>query len=235
MLFKNEFNLPTVGEVDDNSPPINQESRIKDHEYGFWPSMDARRQERIETIKAIYGNENRLGIESNNRHRLSFNRDDRYNLRSSGFSNDLIENVNKTQFHHATNATAVFHNDKNSLPEENYFDDGEDDFNEGMENRRRIRTRIRRGKNRSHCSISRFEKGKQSVRRKPSLLLPTPIIVMGFPKAGTSSIFSFFQTQGLSSQHWYCCDGAFSFYQIVVSVTPCADFGVSKIVYIYSI
>jgi len=42
---------------------------------------------------------------------------------------------------------------------------------------------------------------------RPTLLLPTPIIVMGFPKGGTSSIFSFFQQQGLRSQHWYCCKG----------------------------
>lgn len=37
------------------------------------------------------------------------------------------------------------------------------------------------------------------------LRLPKPVIVMGFPKAGTSSIFAFFQRQGLRSQHWYCC------------------------------
>ena len=42
--------------------------------------------------------------------------------------------------------------------------------------------------------------------QEPELLLPKPIFVMGFPKAGTSSIFQFFQRQGLSkSQHWYCC------------------------------
>jgi hypothetical protein len=41
---------------------------------------------------------------------------------------------------------------------------------------------------------------------KPTqLLLPKPIIVMGYPKAGTSSIFTFFHSQGLISQHWYCC------------------------------
>ena len=38
------------------------------------------------------------------------------------------------------------------------------------------------------------------------LALPTPIIVMGFPKAGTSSIFSFFKNQrgmqSFRSQHW---------------------------------
>jgi hypothetical protein len=39
----------------------------------------------------------------------------------------------------------------------------------------------------------------------PTMDLPKPVLVMGFPKAGTSSIFSFFQHQGFSSQHWYCC------------------------------
>lgn len=47
---------------------------------------------------------------------------------------------------------------------------------------------------------------KKRTIARPTLLLPTPIIIMGFPKAGTSSIFSFFQKQGLRSQHWYCCE-----------------------------
>ena len=38
------------------------------------------------------------------------------------------------------------------------------------------------------------------------LLLPKPIINVGFPKAGTSTIFSFFHCNGLKSQHWYCCE-----------------------------
>ena len=40
----------------------------------------------------------------------------------------------------------------------------------------------------------------------PTLRLPTPIINVGFPKAGTSSIFSFFHCNGLKAQHWLCCD-----------------------------
>lgn len=36
----------------------------------------------------------------------------------------------------------------------------------------------------------------------PQLLLPKPVIVMGFPKAGTSSIFAFFQRLHVPSQHW---------------------------------
>jgi hypothetical protein len=36
--------------------------------------------------------------------------------------------------------------------------------------------------------------------------LPKPILVVGFPKAGTSSIFEFFNCNGVYSQHWFCCD-----------------------------
>ena len=39
-----------------------------------------------------------------------------------------------------------------------------------------------------------------------TLLLPKPIINVGFPKAGTSTIFSFFHCNGLKAQHWYCCE-----------------------------
>jgi hypothetical protein len=39
----------------------------------------------------------------------------------------------------------------------------------------------------------------------PSIKLPKPIMVVGFPKAGTSSIFRFFECSGLKSMHWYCC------------------------------
>jgi len=34
---------------------------------------------------------------------------------------------------------------------------------------------------------------------------PPPILVVGLPKAGTSSLFEFFSCHGLYSQHWYCC------------------------------
>ena len=39
----------------------------------------------------------------------------------------------------------------------------------------------------------------------PHTTLPKPIMAVGFPKAGTSSIFSFFHCSGLRSMHWYCC------------------------------
>lgn len=38
------------------------------------------------------------------------------------------------------------------------------------------------------------------------LSLPKPIINVGFPKAGTSTIFSFFHCNGLKAQHWFCCE-----------------------------
>ena len=41
---------------------------------------------------------------------------------------------------------------------------------------------------------------------KYDLKLPTPIINVGFPKSGTSSIFEFFHCNGLRGQHWYCCE-----------------------------
>lgn len=59
-------------------------------------------------------------------------------------------------------------------------------------------------------SQERSHRKKHRKRRKPKHLeskLPLPIINVGYPKAGTSSIFSFFQQQGFRSQHWYCCRG----------------------------
>jgi predicted Zn-dependent protease len=47
---------------------------------------------------------------------------------------------------------------------------------------------------------------KVKHRAPNELLLPKPIIDVGFPKAGTSTIFSFFHCNGLRAQHWYCCD-----------------------------
>lgn len=38
------------------------------------------------------------------------------------------------------------------------------------------------------------------------LKLSKPIINVGFPKAGTSSIFNFFHCNGLKAQHWLCCE-----------------------------
>ncbi|KAL3911759.1 MAG: hypothetical protein SGARI_001486, partial [Bacillariaceae sp.] len=45
------------------------------------------------------------------------------------------------------------------------------------------------------------------LHEAPQILkLPKPIINVGWPKAGTSTIFSFFHCNGLPGQHWFCCD-----------------------------
>ena len=80
------------------------------------------------------------------------------------------------------------------------YDDFNNDYEESSSLLRRSRLPPRRW---------RRNKKKKKRMRNIDLLLPKPIIVMGFPKAGTSSIFSFFQRQGLNSQHWYCCQRKF--------------------------
>jgi hypothetical protein len=40
--------------------------------------------------------------------------------------------------------------------------------------------------------------------RRPQQEAP-PIFVVGLPKAGTSSLFAYFDCLGFYSQHWYCC------------------------------
>lgn len=37
------------------------------------------------------------------------------------------------------------------------------------------------------------------------LKLPTPIIVVGYPKSGTTSVWDFFSCSGLRTQHYCCC------------------------------
>lgn len=90
---------------------------------------------------------------------------------------------------------------------ENINDNDDDDYNYNYDSSRRFETlrkqsrrTYRRRKGRYHGATN-----ASPILKIPTLLLPTPIIVMGFPKGGTSSIFSFFQQQGLRSQHWYCC------------------------------
>ena len=45
----------------------------------------------------------------------------------------------------------------------------------------------------------------RQIQARASLRLPLPILVVGLPKAGTSSLFHFFRCNSLSSQHFYCC------------------------------
>lgn len=68
--------------------------------------------------------------------------------------------------------------------------------NTAMGNRR---PRFRKNKRREH------EGNRTRTRGNTTLALPKPVIVMGFPKAGTSSIFSFFKNQpgsDFKAQHW---------------------------------
>jgi hypothetical protein len=46
---------------------------------------------------------------------------------------------------------------------------------------------------------------RTNMTNRLTLKLPQPILVVGLPKAGTSSLFGFFHCNGLYSQHWYCC------------------------------
>lgn len=65
-------------------------------------------------------------------------------------------------------------------------------------------SQVRRGRYKHRYS----DNSRGSTRRpagNTTLALPKPVIVMGFPKAGTSSIFSFFKNQmgsDLRCQHW---------------------------------
>ena len=218
LLFKKVSDLPTVGEGDEIAPPpLNRELGIGDRKEKGDPNfMEVHREERMKINDNIYGNENRLRKKNNitvinKRLRQSVNHDTRNINNSSGVSIDLVGNVNVTKFYDATNATANYSKNKNLLLEVNYNDSGEDDFNGARGKQQEKGTEVRRGRNQNHHGTLNHGKGKPSVRQKPPLLLPTPIIVMGFPKAGTSSIFSFFQSQGLISQHWYCCEGGFLF------------------------
>jgi len=95
---------------------------------------------------------------------------------------------------------------------ENVYDNDDDDddyynYNYNYDRARRFRTRGKQSRGTYRRKKGRYHGATNAslILKRPTLLLPTPIIVMGFPKGGTSSIFSFFQQQGLRSQHWYCC------------------------------
>ncbi|CAJ1939181.1 unnamed protein product [Cylindrotheca closterium] len=65
-----------------------------------------------------------------------------------------------------------------------------------------------KGKERHRKHEYKMKRAKVTKKKKhqhPEINLPLPVLAVGFPKAGTSSIFSFFQQQKFRSQHWYCC------------------------------
>jgi hypothetical protein len=188
-------------------------------------SLDARRRAKQNIAESIYGIEGRVRIPTGKT--ASTKIKDRRNVHPDGQSDlggnaardtrESRRNRNGTESFPArtTNASDTsIGNEKLLLKGSSDNDDGDDDFNGSKTRRRRGRAgERRRGMDQNQYGKSRFRGDDPSsprVRKKPSLLLPTPIIVMGFPKAGTSSIFTFFQRQGLVSQHWYCCQCASS-------------------------
>jgi hypothetical protein len=68
-------------------------------------------------------------------------------------------------------------------------------------------TSIRVSHNQSEERRQRRKHKRKRKQKHVETKLPLPIINVGYPKAGTSSIFSFFQQQGFRSQHWYCSRG----------------------------
>jgi Sulfotransferase domain len=48
-------------------------------------------------------------------------------------------------------------------------------------------------------------KDEAAVIPVPPLQLPLPVIVVGFPKSGTTSVWSFFRCAGIVAQHYCCC------------------------------
>jgi hypothetical protein len=172
---------------------------------------------------------------------------------AGGTSNFIIGNNNATESSLATNTNSSVNDISNSnsningnkkfFLERDYYDDN-DDFISVRKRRRRpgVRRGQKRNRNHHHGTIksSRLDgddddddvyPSSPRLREKPSLLLPTPIIVMGFPKAGTSSIFAFFQRQGLLSQHWYCCGGGFSLILFLFVVACCVSMSASLLIF----
>jgi len=213
LLFKNLSDIPTVKEGGNNSPsPLLQKQLVDNNRNEDWDSLVGRQQERIESLGSFYGNENRIQIKNmkqvtKKKQRRKSNRHSGLHLdvNISGSSNKLIGNENGTEFSLRTKTTpnGITHSNSNLLPEQGYDDD--DDLNRLTKRQRREIFGLRRGQKRNRRGKSRLDSSLPHLRQKPSMLLPTPVIVMGFPKAGTSSIFTFFQKQGLLSQHWYCC------------------------------
>jgi hypothetical protein len=95
------------------------------------------------------------------------------------------------------------------IDDDGYFDDDgtgdnddDDDVEESASPKKKIRARPKK------------KKIPQDVQPRfphpEHLKLPKPIINVGLPKAGTSTIFNFFHCNGLRAQHWYCCDDQLS-------------------------
>ena len=54
-------------------------------------------------------------------------------------------------------------------------------------------------------NLTNLSTGSTSSGSVTNAKVQLPILVVGLPKAGTSSLFHFFSCHGFASQHWYCC------------------------------
>ncbi len=187
-------------------------SAVGDEEYD--------RQTEKQALQSIYAVENRIR-ETRRRKKTTkiypeiMKPDDASSLYESDAddSKDSIENGK--EFSNDANATAA--SDISGQNEISMLD-----RNERNKNFLKSRKRQRQGRKKGPRGNRNYHKRSDNstsphLQDKPSLLLPTPIIIMGFPKAGTSSIFSFFQIQGLKSQHWFCCGSECPFFFFLVA------------------
>jgi hypothetical protein len=221
ILFNNVSNLP-----------VSEDEEQKDYSISSSSSRRRRRQEI--TRRRIYGNDKRKNSYSNLYSKSNTDNTDNINVNNTTaaarnmYDSNKYDNDNKKKFHMNKNNKHIF------LGQTTYVDDednNDDDEPRSRNRRPKSKKRHNNNDNNDDADYDDFNNDykESSLRRRPSrrrgnnrknidLLLPKPIIVMGFPKAGTSSIFSFFQRQGLNSQHWYCCQRKFylSYYELLV-------------------
>ena len=195
LLFKNASDLPAVQEERDKATRVHAvppRSSLRNPRNSPNHLLDGRQHERRETLERT---DNATFATK------GFKAFDLDGENAAADSNQSERNDNRTvsSFTPGKSVQKMSSSDPNLHDEQNYL--YVDDFNEQKKRPTRGKSRVRREQRRKH-SLSR-------EILTPTILLPKPIIVMGFPKAGTSSLFTFFQKQGLISQHWYCCEGRF--------------------------
>jgi hypothetical protein len=241
ILFNNVSNLPVLQRTttEDESQQPDYSIDISSSSINIINSR-RRRQEII--LQHIYGNDKRTNSYSKPNINANVNTTAERNMYDSNkYANDN-NNSSVTIITPAANFKHIFlgqttYVDDEEEDENNNDDEDYDDKKTSRNNNKRDRNRNRWPKNKKHdfnndnddadyddfnndyeeSSLRRSpprrrRNKKEKIRRNIDLLLPMPIIVMGFPKAGTSSIFSFFQRQGLDSQHWYCCQCKFIYH-----------------------
>lgn len=136
----------------------------------------------------------------------------RSSIHGTSNGTEYVIYMNRTAENNDSNLEAGHAVADNSANDDGNSYDGDNDDDETIADSglsTRTRTTGSRGRNRMRKNRRHFKRSHNRTSRKkskkvprPQLLLPTPIIVMGFPKAGTSSLFAFFRQQGCKSQHW---------------------------------